>query len=165
MKLIKKGDIVGVIDDGEYNGEIISLSPFHISIQLKSPVGSIISKEVPEEYRDKVCFAVEIEGEYVATETGIITALGLLMQIGKEEDVLIDQPLYLQDMIDEYRNKEAELNLTTKTIHEKEDRSLIKERDEFLKELKEKYFPNLKEIVFGEELIGILEQYLKDYES
>lgn len=165
MRPLRKGDLVGIVAESEYNGEIVFLTPFHISVQIKSPIGSIISKRIPEKYRDKVCFAVKIEGEYVATETGVNTALDLLMRIGKEEDVLIDQPLYLQDMIDEYRKKEAELNLTSKTIYGKEDRSLINERDEFLERLKEKYFPDLKEIVFGEELIGKLEQYLTDYES
>ena len=165
MRPLRKGDLVGIVPESEYNGEIVFLTPFHISVQIKSPIGSIISKRIPEKYRDKVCFAVKIEGEYVATETGVNTALDLLMRIGKEEDVLIDQPLYLQDMIDEYRKKEAELNLTSKTIYGIEDRPLIKERDEFLERLKEKYFPDLKEIVFGEELIGKLEQYLTDYES
>lgn len=165
MRPLRKGDLVGIVAESEYNGEIVFLTPYHISVQIKSPIGSIISKRIPEKYRDKVCFSVTIEGEYVATETGVNTALDLLMRIGKEEDVLLDQPLYVQDMIDEYRQKEAELDLSSKSIYGKEYRSLIKERDEFLEELKEKYFPDLKEVVFGEELMGKLEQYLKDYES
>ena len=165
MKLLKKGDFIGIVAESEYNGEIVFLTPYHISVQLKSPVGSIISKWIPETYRNKVRFAVKIENEYVATETGVYTALDLLMRIGKEEDTLLDQPLYLQDMIDEYRKKEAELRISSKTINGKEERPLIKERDEYLEYLKTKYFPDLNEIIFGEELIGKLEQYLKEYES
>lgn len=164
MKLLKKGNFIGIVAENEYNGEIVFLSPYQISVQLKSPVGSIISKWIPETYRDKVRFAVKIENEYVATETGVYTALDLLMRIGKEEDTLLNQPLYLQDMIDEYRKKEAEFRISSKTINGKEEHQLIKERDEYLGNLKMKYFPDLNEIRFGEELIGKLEQYLKEYE-
>src|SRR5574344_1015560 len=149
MELLKKGDFIGIVAEREYNGEIVFLTPYHIYVQLKSPVGSIISQWIPETYRDKVRFAVKIENEYVATDTGVFTALDLLMRIGKEEDTLLDQPLYLQDMIDEYRKKEAELRISSKTINGKEERQLIKERDEFLEDLKMKYFPDLNEIRCG----------------
>ena len=158
---LKRGDHVSIIADDEYNGEITLLTPYCISVQSMSPIGCVINKKIPEKYRDAVCFASRIDDVYCATECGVNTALDLLMRIGTEEGLLLEDPFRLKDMVEEYRNKELELTLSKDTIRSKGNRDLFYELDGFLVDLKDKYFPDIKEIDFDAALIDKLQEYVE----
>ncbi len=158
---LKKGDIISIVADDEYVGEITLISPYCISVRSMSPLGSVISKKIPERYQDDICFATRIDGVLCATECGINTTLDLLMRVGKEEGILLEDPFRLKDMIKEYRQKESELSLTKDTIRSKGNRDLFYELDGFLVDLKDKYFPDIKEIEFEAALMDKLQEYVE----
>lgn len=158
---LKKGDVISIVADDEYVGEITLLTPYRISVQSVSPLGSVISKKIPEKYRDDICFATSVDNVYYATECGVNTALDLLMRVGNEEGILLEDPFRLKDMIKEYRQKESELSLTKDTIRSKGNRDLFYELDGFLVDLKDKYFPDIKEIEFEAALMDKLQEYVE----
>lgn len=103
--LLKKGSILGIIAHYEHQGQIVELTPNRISVQLDTPITLIFSREIPDKNKGKVAYAVEIDGDYYATESGVETAMDLMMGLSEEEEILLDQPYRLADVIKEYREK------------------------------------------------------------
>lgn len=162
MRPLKKGDLIGIVADSEYNGAIVFLTPYHISVQIKSQIGSIISREIPERYRDKVCFAVKLEDEYMATENGVNMALDLLIQIGREEEILLNDPFLLKEILEQFRQRRNMLGITPKTIRNKDNHAIFSELEDFFMDIIEKHFPEIRHIEFTEDVIEKLEQYVEN---
>lgn len=151
-KLIKKGCILGTTAHYEHRGQIVELTPERISVQLDSPFTMVFCREILEKYRNEVTYAIEIGGEYYATEKGFNMAMDLLIGLSEEEEILLDQPYRLADVIKEYRERVNEgMSLFEKT------KTLI--------EIQEKHFPELKETVISEEMIGEFQKYLTEVEG
>lgn len=150
--LLKKGSILGTTAHYEHQGQIVELTPERISVQLDSPITLVFSREIPDKYKGKAAYAVEINGEYFATESGFETAMGLMIELSEEEEILLDNPYKLADVIKEYREK---VN----------DESTLFEKTKVLIEIQEEHFPELKETVLTEELIDEFYKYLTEVEK
>jgi len=150
--LLKKGSILGTTAHYEHQGQIVELTPDRILVKLDSPITLIFSREIPDKYKGKAAYAVEIDGEYIATEAGRETAMDLLIGLSEEEEILLDQPYRLADVIKEYREKVNE------------GTSLF-EKTKILTEIQEKHFPELKETVITEDMIDEFYKYLTEVEG
>ena len=150
--LLKKGSILGTTAHYEHQGQIVELTPDSISVQLDSPITLIFSREIPDRYKGKAIYAVETDGEYIATEAGRNTAMDLLIGLSGEEEILLDQPCRLADVIKEYRER----------VNEK---TSLFEKTKILIEIQEKHFPELKETVITEEMIDEFYRYLTEVEG
>ena len=149
--LLKKGSVLGTTAHYEHLGQIVELSPDCISVQLDSPITLIFSREIPTESKSNA-YAVEIEGEYYATQEGFDTALDLMLGLSTEEETMLDQPDRLADVIKEFRER---IN---------EDTS-VSDKNRILVEIQTKHFPELKETVFTARLIDEFYTYLKEVEG
>ena len=150
--LLKKGSILGTTAHYEHQGQIVELTPDSISVQLDSPITLIFNREIPDKYKGKATYAVEIDGDYYATESGFETAIDLMIGLSEEEEILLDRPYRLADVIKEYRDRVNE------------GTSLF-EKTKILIEIQEKNFPELKETILTEKLIDELYKYLTEVEG
>lgn len=150
--LLRKGSILGTTAHYEHQGQIVELSPDCISVQLDSPITLIFSREMPEELKGKAAYAVEIDGEYYATESGRDMAMDLMIGLSTEEEILMDQPYRLADVIKAYREKVNE------------DTS-VSDKGRILAEIHAKHFPELKETIFTEKLLEDFYNYLTNVEG
>lgn len=150
--LLRKGSILATAAHYEHQGQIVELSPDRISVQLDSPLTLIFSRDVPDEYKSEIAYAVEIDGEYFASELGRNTAMDLMIGLSTEEEILLDQPYRLADVIKEYREK---IN----------DETSVSDNSRFLAEIQAKHFPELKETVFTDKLIDDFYSYLTKIEG
>lgn len=123
-----------------------------ISVQLDSPITLISSREIPDKYKGKAAYAVEIDGDYYATESGLDAAWELMFGLSKDEEILLDQPYRLANLIIEFREK---VN----------DATSLFDKTKILIELQEKHFPELKETDITEELIDEFYKYLTEVEK
>ena len=146
--LLKKGSVLGTTAHYEHLGQIVELSPDCISVQLDSPITLIFSREMPEELKGKAAYAVEIEGEYYATQEGFDTALDLMFGLSTEEETMLDQPDRLADVIKEFRER---INAETSES----------EKSRVLADIRAKHFPELKETIFTAKLMDEFYTYLK----
>lgn len=150
--LLKKGSTLGIIAHYEHQGQIVELTPNRISVQLDSPITLIFSREIPDKYKGKAAYAVEIDSDYYATESGFETAMDLMMGLSEEEEILLDQPYRLADVIKEYREK---VN----------DETSLYDKTNILTEIQKKHFPELRETVITEEMINEFYKYLTEVEG
>ena len=150
--LLKKGSILGVRARYDHQGWINELTPNRIFVQLDSPLTLILSREIPEGLKEEPAYAVEIKGEYYATQEGLNSAISLLIKLSEEEEILLDRPYRIADVIKEYREK-------TK------DNTSLSDKNRILSMIREKHFPELKEIVFTEKLVDELYDYLTKVEG
>ena len=148
---LKKGDriSIGKYEEYEYEGILKQITPYFISIQSLSPLRCVISRVVPKTYRKDIRLAFKTDGKYHATQSGVNTALDLLMIISHEENFLLRDQFRLKNMLEEYHQMELEL-----------DRELFYELDELRESLKKKYFPDLKQIKFDNALMCKLQKYV-----
>ena len=147
-KLLRKGSVLGAVDDYEYEGQIVELTPDRISVQLDSPITLIFSRE----NRGKYAYAFEIDGEYYATEDGFNMAMDLMIGLCTEDKILFDDPYRIADMIIEYR----------KRVNEE---TSISDKTKILKEIQAKYFPEIRETVITEKMIDEFYKYLTEVEG
>lgn len=78
--------------------------------------------------------------------------MDLMMGLSEEEEILLDQPYRLADVIKEYREKvNNETSLYDKT--------------NILTEIQQKHFPELRETVITEEMINEFYKYLTEVEG
>ena len=150
--ILKKGSILGTTAHYEHQGQIVELTPDRISVQLDSPITLIFNREIPDKYKGKAAYAVEIDGDYYATESGFETAMDLMIGLSEEEEILLDQPYRLADVIKEYRERVNE------------ETSLF-EKTKVLTEIQEKYFPELRETLITEDMIDEFYKYLTEVEG
>ena len=150
--LLKKGSILGTTAHYEHQGQIVELTPDRISVQLDSPITLIFNREIPDKYKGKAAYAVEIDGDYYATESGFETAMDLMIGLSEEEEILLDQPYRLADVIKEYRERVIE------------ETSLF-EKTKLLTDIQEKYFPELRETLITEDMIDEFYKYLTEVEG
>ena len=143
--MVKKGSILHY----ELRGQIVELTPDSLSVQLDSPITLIYNREVPNRFKGEIVLASEIDGEYCATEKGVNLAKNLLLMLNAAEEILLEDPHRLADVVKEYREKISEISTAT-------DKNIA------LYDIKQKYFPELKETEFTEETIDEIYKYLTE---